>query len=115
MLTSTQHEKLITHGWHAESLSRLESNKLNFGVSAFYSYKNTLSLRIYAAEKMLRLMIHAMQDNRCLQFDCEDNAETVVHKIVEIQDQLTIENYFSHYFALQEIGPVSIVMTEQFL
>lgn len=64
---------------------------------------------------MLRLMIHAMQDNRCLQFDCEDKADDFLNKIIEIQDAINIENYFSHYFALQEIGSVSVVMTEQFL
>ncbi|MBK7569586.1 MAG: hypothetical protein KBF42_06840 [Chitinophagales bacterium] len=115
MLTSTQHENLINKGWHAESLSNLEKNKLNAGVKAFYSYKNTLSLRVYPEENMLRLMIHAMQDNRCLQFDCEDKAGDFLNKIIEIQDDINIENYFSHYFALQEIGSVSVVMTEQFL
>lgn len=115
MLTSTQHEILINKGWHAESLSNLEKNKLNAGVNAFYSYKNTLSLRIYPNENMLRLMIHAMQDNRCLQFDCEDKVGDFLNKIIEIQDDINIENYFSHYFALQEIGSVSVVMTEQFL
>ena len=115
MLTSTQHEKLINKGWHAESLSNLEKNRLNAGVNALYSYKNTLSLRVYTQDNMLRLMIHAMQDNRCLQFDCEDKADHFLQKIIEIQDQINIENYFSHYFSLQLIGSVSVVLTEQFL
>lgn len=115
MLTSSQHEKLINKGWHAESLANLDKNRLNAGVNALYSYKNTLSLRVYPTENMLRLMIHAMQDNRCLQFDCEDKTDDFLHKIIEIQDEINIENYFSHYFSLQSIGSVSVVMTEQFL
>ncbi len=115
MLTSTQHEKLINTGWQAENLSNLEKNKLNSGVTAFYSYKNTLSLRVYTEENMLRLMIHEMQDNRCLQFDCDDKTDHFLNKIIEIQDQINIENYFSHYFSLQQIGNVSVVLTEQFL
>jgi len=74
-----------------------------------------LSLRVYPEENMLRLMIHAMQDNRCLQFDCEDKADHFLHKIIEIQEEINIENYFSHYFALQQIGSVSVFMTDQFI
>ncbi len=115
MLSATQHLNLLSKGWIVQSLEYLDANKLNSGVTAFYGYKNKLTLRFYSAENILRLMIHQMQDNRCLQFDCEDKTDDILNAIFEIQDDLAIDNYFGHYFNLQQIANVSVLMTEQFL
>ena len=106
-------DPFIIKGWTLQKTADLPKNKLNEGAQIYLTYKNRLSLRTY--EKYFRLMIQAQGDERCFQIEFGNKLDAVIQYIFSSQDDLSLNTYFTHYLAIQQICPVSILAIEQFL
>jgi hypothetical protein len=131
-------DKLKNNGWLEGNIPELTSNNLNRDVSAYFIYKNKLSLRYHAKENFIRLMVFGKTNNedfkvnyiskidksldgigyndvRGFQIDCKKNLDDVLNDLLSMQDTITLDSYFDFYLKIQSVGEISILAVEQFI
>jgi len=81
---------------------------------AIRAKSSSLEIDHRPARGELWLWILGVHDRRCLGLKYGDKLREVLIKIVEMQDQFSLEGYLSQYLAMQGVCEVSIIAWEQF-
>lgn len=104
-------------GW-MERNSNPFREKVAAGANCFWLYgtAHPLGLAFFIEKKQLLLRIanSSQNDFRWLQIVAGDKLNDVVIKLTELQDKITLTDYFTIYLTLSELCTTSILAWEQF-
>jgi hypothetical protein len=131
-------EKLKSNGWKEQSPTELDANSLNKGTKIYFTYKDRLSFRFHETENIIRIMIYGKAANegfkvdyisridkvfdkightdvRGLQIEAGSKLNEILNEIISMQEEISLDSYFTAYMKIQSVGDVSILALEQFV
>jgi len=111
-------QELLNAGWLEKDTNPF-SEKVSQGADNYFVYKNKLNSNVgichFEKDKMVKLRLENPTGNdvRWFQMEYGDQLDSLIDAIIEVQDNLSLDNYFACYSAFSSVCPTSFLAWEQ--